>query len=420
MNQFISLNLSPHSLESFFLTMHFWFILGRLVDHLDNTPDFTLQHLRFLVVDEADRLLNQRYHNWVERVIQSANSASISAHKELAANGHQLPDLQPDESGTAFVLDPITWRRGGVHGDDSTTFNTNDSFFSVASSVCQPVQLRKFLVSATLTHDPRKLAAMHLVNPKHFNMHQINQMTSSDSYVRDVSGNKYSMPEALKEYFVECTAEQKPLVLLALLLERSQLDTNEKHSIIVVFTSSLDSTHRLVRLLQLLWTGYGNPSEVCEFSSAVTQKERSHLMKRCNGKSNDDKVAVVVCSDGMSRGMDIENVNTVINYDVPSFAKTYVHRCGRTARAGRTGSAITLLKGGQVAQFFKMRGLIQASDNVQGIGVKKGLLKDVIPKYRKCIGSLRKVLEAEARGDLRTTDACLDDFIDKSASDNNS
>ena len=42
---------------------------GRLVDHLDNTPGFTLQHLRFLVVDEADRLLSQTYHNWIKRVI---------------------------------------------------------------------------------------------------------------------------------------------------------------------------------------------------------------------------------------------------------------------------------------------------------------------------------------------------------------
>ena len=41
---------------------------GRLVDHLESTPGLTLEHLRFLVVDEADRLLNQSYNNWVEKV----------------------------------------------------------------------------------------------------------------------------------------------------------------------------------------------------------------------------------------------------------------------------------------------------------------------------------------------------------------
>ena len=47
---------------------------GRLVDHLDSTPGFTLQHLRFIVIDEADRLVNQPYQNWIRRVLQASNS----------------------------------------------------------------------------------------------------------------------------------------------------------------------------------------------------------------------------------------------------------------------------------------------------------------------------------------------------------
>ena len=46
----------------------------------------------------------------------------------------------------------------------------------------------------------------------------------------------------------------------------------------------------------------------------------------------------------MARGMDIDNVKYVISYDPPVFIKTYVHRIGRTARAGKVGSAITLLQ----------------------------------------------------------------------------
>lgn len=45
---------------------------GRLLDHLEQTPGFTLQHLRYLVIDEADRLLNQSYQNWVAKVIKAA------------------------------------------------------------------------------------------------------------------------------------------------------------------------------------------------------------------------------------------------------------------------------------------------------------------------------------------------------------
>lgn len=45
---------------------------GRLLDHLEQTPGFTLQHLRYLVIDEADRLLNQSYQGWVEKVMKAA------------------------------------------------------------------------------------------------------------------------------------------------------------------------------------------------------------------------------------------------------------------------------------------------------------------------------------------------------------
>ena len=52
----------------------------------------------------------------------------------------------------------------------------------------------------------------------------------------------------------------------------------------------------------------------------------------------------IVCSDAAARGLDIDDVDTVINYDVPPYVRTYVHRVGRTARAGRTGQTFTLLR----------------------------------------------------------------------------
>lgn len=59
-----------------------------------------------------------------------------------------------------------------------------------------------------------------------------------------------------------------------------------------------------------------------------------------------DKIYIfrLICSDAVARGIDFENVEYVICYDPPSYAKTYVHRIGRTARAGKTGTAISLLE----------------------------------------------------------------------------
>ena len=45
---------------------------GRLVDHISSTPNFTLHHVRFLVIDEADRLLSQSYHGWLGKVLKAA------------------------------------------------------------------------------------------------------------------------------------------------------------------------------------------------------------------------------------------------------------------------------------------------------------------------------------------------------------
>ena len=350
---------------------------GRLIDHMDNTPGFHLHDLRLLVVDEADRLMTQSYQNWIKRVMEDANAASIARHKELVEKG----------SITSELPRPISWRRGGVEGDTGDTFNTNDSYNNVVSSVVHPVQLRKFLVSATLTKDPQKLASFRLVNPKHFDVHQ---MLHADN-------KKYGMPPSLAEWTVECTAEQKPLVLLALLLERLP------EGMIIVFTSNLDSTHRLARLLQLVWAATSDKS-VVELSSALNQRERSALLQQCT------PTTILICSDGLSRGMDLEGVATVVNYDVPQLAKTYVHRCGRTARAGRSGTAINVLKGGQIPQFERLRQLVQEPQRVRPHTIQKSLVRDFLPRYRTCLTKLKEVLAAEEQGDLSPTQPIPESF----------
>jgi ATP-dependent RNA helicase DDX51/DBP6 len=98
--------------------------------------------------------------------------------------------------------------------------------------------------------------------------------------------------------------------------------------------------------------------------------------------------------------MDLHHVTLVVHYDVPSFAKTYVHRCGRTARAGKSGRAVTIVKGGQVGKFMKMRQLIQDPKNVTIGGIRKDLIRDAVPVYKKCVRALQKVLDAEENNEL--------------------
>lgn len=76
-----------------------------------------------------------------------------------------------------------------------------------------------------------------------------------------------------------------------------------------------------------------------ELSSNLTPSTRNSVLL----KFQTGKVDGIVCSDALARGIDIPNVDVVISYDAPRHVKTYIHRIGRTARAGRPGTAVTLL-----------------------------------------------------------------------------
>jgi len=73
--------------------------------------------------------------------------------------------------------------------------------------------------------------------------------------------------------------------------------------------------------------------------SDLSQKERDDIMFKFKAKQLD----VLVATDIIARGIDIDNIQMVINYDVPNDAEDYVHRVGRTARAERDGIAVTLV-----------------------------------------------------------------------------
>ena len=113
----------------------------------------------------------------------------------------------------------------------------------------------------------------------------------------------------------------------------------------LVFASSLDATHRLFLLLAAAQSA--TSGRVVEFSSRGGQACRAAALAAfASGWA-----AVMVASDVMTRGMDVPGVECVINFDAPVYAKTYVHRCGRTARGGRGGEAYTLLGRAEMRQF---------------------------------------------------------------------
>lgn len=102
---------------------------------------------------------------------------------------------------------------------------------------------------------------------------------------------------------------------------------------VIIFSSSKQKVKELAKTLRKM------KINVAEMHSDLEQNEREDVMLKFKAGN----VNVVVATDIISRGIDIDNIETVINFDVPREAEDYVHRVGRTARADREGSAITFI-----------------------------------------------------------------------------
>lgn len=110
-----------------------------------------------------------------------------------------------------------------------------------------------------------------------------------------------------------------------------------------------------------------------EMHSDLSQQQRDDVMYRF--KSN--QIDVLVATDIVARGIDIDDIATVINFDVPHDSEDYVHRIGRTARADRDGVAITLVRGWEIVDFIEIERFL-------GYEVKKNTLPEGIgegPEY---------------------------------------
>ncbi|XP_023332629.1 ATP-dependent RNA helicase DDX51 [Eurytemora carolleeae] len=251
---------------------------GRLAHHIRDTPQLDLTALRYLVIDEADRMMSNMADDWLN-VLESA-----------VYRGKRL-------------------RPGPLN---------------VVNARQQSLPLQKLLFSATLSQDP----IYRCVVPAKTLSGKVN--TDADEIT------EFSIPAELKQFTVRTDLGRKPLVV-SLLVEKLELKS------VLVFTKSNESTHRLALVLSNL--GFS----CAELSSDIKMKRKKVLSKLKNGT-----IRILVCSDALARGIDVENLDGVISYDCPQFIKAYIHRVGRTGRAGRSGVALTLLEPTQRKNFKKM------------------------------------------------------------------
>ena len=136
---------------------------------------------------------------------------------------------------------------------------------------------------------------------------------------------------------------QKDNLLAHILNERKTYDS------IIIFTSAKLKINEIVHSLSR--SGF----KAVGISSNLEQDRREQVLQDFRSK----KIRILVATDVMSRGIDVKEINMVINYDVPHDAEDYVHRVGRTARASTKGEAITLINPRDMYKFAKIEKLIE-------------------------------------------------------------
>ncbi|KAI4762371.1 P-loop containing nucleoside triphosphate hydrolase protein [Aureobasidium sp. EXF-3400] len=339
---------------------------GRLVEHLTATAGFTLDHAEWLVVDEADRLLDQSFQEWVAKVTAALdNQKPISTPSpETAALRHLMP------------------RR--------------DRY------------VRKVILSATMTRDISKLSALKLRRPTMVVVKTEAEAKIDNGATVAVGAQDFELPTTLSEFAVPVgDGSDKPLFLLELLRSKifpgsmsgpkkneddssstdssdtdssseddsdsssdssgddtsdssddsssssssdnesdsdSEMSTSSaapkqmtglaakttESSMVLIFTPSTEAAARLHHLITQIEPAYKATTLLLTKSSTNFNFNTSSPPR------------IIISTDRASRGLDLPLLTHVINYTIPRSLASYVHRVGRTARAGRSGEAWTL------------------------------------------------------------------------------
>lgn len=164
------------------------------------------------------------------------------------------------------------------------------------------------LFSATIPNEVGKISQRHMNGPTH------------------IKAEPQVDPSKLKQHYYDVSPKLK-FSLLAHLLE------NEDSSLAMVFTN----TRKMVDILADNLQKQG--INAIAIHGGLSQAKRDAVMKEFHsGKTN-----VLICTDVAARGLDINDVSHIYNYDIPPTTEDYTHRIGRTARAGKKGKAINLL-----------------------------------------------------------------------------
>ena len=151
-------------------------------------------------------------------------------------------------------------------------------------------------------------------------------------------------PDSIMQSAYICHENQKTAII-------SQLFSKKKPNKVILFAGSKIKVKEVTRVLKRMGVS------VDEMHSDLSQDQRESVMH----EFKNDRVSLLVATDIVARGIDIDDISLIINYDVPHDAEDYVHRIGRTARAGEHGMAITLVSPPEQYKFKQIEDFLEKS-----------------------------------------------------------
>lgn len=290
---------------------------GRLADHISSSGEDTvggLRRVRFVVLDEADRLL-------------------------ASGNGSMLPDVETCLS----ILPPSAQRQ-----------------------TC--------LFTATVTPEVRALKDMPRTPGK------------PAPFVCEVDTEDLAVPTTLAQKYLQVPVTHREAFLHTLLLTPANAAKST-----IIFVNRTATAQLLEQLLRLL------DHRVTALHSGLAQRDRISNLARFRARA----ARILVATDVAARGLDIPSVELVVNYDVPRDPDDYIHRVGRTARAGRTGEAVTMVGQRDVELVLAIEervGSKMAVFEEEGVNVETRVVRDAL----KIVGEKKReaVLEIEEGRDV--------------------
>uniref|UniRef100_A0A0D3FXU5 RNA helicase n=1 Tax=Oryza barthii TaxID=65489 RepID=A0A0D3FXU5_9ORYZ len=264
-----------------------------------------LHSLSFFVLDEADRMIERGHFHELQSIIEML---------------------------------PVT------NGSDEQTVGTTPSCETVP--ILQIKKRQTFVFSATLALSAnfRKKLKRGLVTAKASastdlsSIEALSKQAGMKPNAEIVDLTKASiLPEKLEESFIECSDDDKDAYLYYILSVHGQGRT-------IIFCTSIAALRHLSSTLRVLGIN------VLTNHAQMQQRARMKAVDRFRESEN----SILVATDGFARGMDFDDVRTVIHYQLPHSTDVYIHRSGRTARKSMAGCSIALISPADKAKFYSL------------------------------------------------------------------